>query len=479
MKRLINILVFLCLSYTLTAQEETRVVDSLEGAMATQQGAERIKTMIRLSEAFYDVSFDDGIAWGEKAMRLSREMGDIELEAEAAYVLGSQYGDHKDLDLAKDYLKKAFILYEQAGDEEKVVDVLLQQAYCEWMLGNMDSACMELQEALSMAEPIHDEWACALAGFNLGAIKYQKDDFEGAIAEFKSCRNYYESFNDSVMLGIIDLNLATCYGECGRSGEAKKLFISVIPRLEALEVYDNLMVAYKNYGLLFMRDYINYDSACHYFNKALELTTIEDLPSQDRQAMSNVKADVLAELGNVAYKRDEFQHAVEYYEEALALAERNRYHFGHMQALVGLGRLYAKQGKAAQSLHYLEQYADEKSQSGITMMDHEVRKALILDYARLGRYTEMEMELEKQEEQRASLLRENVDLYDQISSFQDETQWLLSKYETQNTKIETLQSQRDHYRLAFFGLLAIALFSLVLFVAYKIVCKNRVKNVKS
>lgn len=472
MKRILYILVFMCLSYTLTAQEDTRVVDSLERLMATQLGTERIETMIRLSEAFYDVSFDDGIAWGEKAMRLSREMGDIELEAEAAYVLGSQYGDHKDLDLAKDYLKRAFLLFEQAGDEQKVIDVLLQQAYCEWMLGNMDSACMGLQEVLSLAEPIQDEWACALAGFNLGAIKYQKDDFEGAITELKSCRKYYESFNDSLMLGMIDLNLATCYGECGRSADAKSLFVSVIPRLEALETYDNLMAAYKNYGLLFARDYINYDSACHYFNKALELADEECLPLLDRQTMSNIKADVLVELGDVAYKRNEFQPAVEYYEEALALAERNHYHFGHMQALMGLGQLYAKQGKAIQSMHYLERYASEKSQSGITMLDHEVREALILNYARLGRYDEMERELEAIEEHRVALVRENSDVIEQNRVLLDEAAGLLPQYDSLIEQNEMLKSQRDHYRLAFFGLLALVMSSAVLFLLYIIVRKK-------
>lgn len=475
MKRLLLIVSFIVCSGWAFAQDDTHVVDSLENVLTTQQGTERIETMIQMVWAFYDVSFDDGIDWGEKAKQLAHESGDMELEAQAIYALGVQYGYHNDLDLAQNYLKEAYDLFEQVGNEAKAFDALWNQAYFELILGNMDTASIAFQKVMAMAERIQDSMAYALAGFNLGVIQYQRNDFEGAIAAFKASRKMYEMFNDSVSLAMADVNLATCYGECGRSDEARLLFVSVIPRLVALKEYDYLLLAYKNYGLLFERDHINFDSACYYFDKALEVTTLEGLSPEDRQTMSNAKADVLVELGNVAYERMEIQQAVNYFEEALALAENNRYHFGQMQAMVGLGQLYAKQGMASQSLYYLERYADEMSRSGITMMEHPVRKALILDYARLGRFAEMEKELETLDEQRAALARENADVVGQNQNLQEDAEGLLRQYKEQNNQIQSLQSQRNHYRLAFFGLLAIVLFVLVLLVVHKIVLKKRAK----
>ena len=98
-----------------------------------------------------------------------------------------------------------------------------------------------------------------------------------------------------------------------------------------------------------------------------------------------------------------------------------------------------------------------------------------MDYARLGRFEEMASELDAFDEYRQALQRENNDLYDQISTLQDESQGLLHQYESQSEQIETLQSQRNHYRLAFFGLLAIVLFVTALLIAYKIVRKKRSK----
>ena len=475
MKRLLLILsIVFCSTWTF-AQDDTHVVDSLENALTTQQGYERIKTMIQMVWAFYDVSFDDGIAWGEKAIQLSHEAGDVGLEAEALYAVGVQYGYHNDLDLAQDYLKKAYSHFELAGNEPKAFDALWNQAYFEMLLGNVDTACSTFQKLLAMAEQRHDNLACAQVHANLAVVYYQMNDFNGSIEALKASRGYYESLNDSAALVQADFNLATLYGDFGKTDEARSLYQAVIPKLETYDMSDVLLLAYKNYGQLFERDHIDYDSANYYLKKALTITELDGISRQDRQTMANSKADVLTELGNVAMGQTEFQQALSYYEEALLLAENNGYHFGQMQAVFGLGQLYAKQGKASQSLQYLERYADEAVQSGITMMEHAVRKSLILDYARLGRFTEMEKELDELDEQRAALSRENADLYEQIGLVGDEAQGLLQQYDSQNKQIATLQTQRDQYRLAFFGLLAIAVFMVVLLVVYKIVRKKRAK----
>lgn len=476
MKRLLLILAFVIGSTWCFAQDDMRVVDSLENVLVSQQGSEKIKTMIQMVWAFYDVAFDEGIDWGEKAIQMAQEIGESELEAEATYAIGVQYGYHNDLELAQKYLKEAFPLYEQAGNEAKAFDALWYQAYFELLLGNLDTAYSVFQKAMVMAEQRHDSLACAQISTNLGAIQFQKNDFNGAIEAFQLSRDYYEALNDSIACMEVNLNLAITYSECGRIVEARSLFVSLIPLLETNKRYYYLLLAYENYGLLLERGFAKYDSACYYLEKALAVTELEDISRQYRQTMVNTKADVLTELGNVAAAQKQPQQAILYYEEALSLAEYNCYHFGQMQAMVGLGQLYAQQGQATKSLYYLEKYSEKALRSGITLMEAAVKKSRILDYARLGRYVEMEKELDDLDEQRAALTRENADISNQIRELRNMVDDLVIQHEAQNNQIQTLQSQRDHYRLAFFGLMAIVLAVLVLLVVYKIVCKNRAKT---
>lgn len=124
MKRFLSIVLFLLLVLATYGQEEIRVVDSLESAMAQQEGRERVKTMMELSKAFFDFSFDDCVDWGEKAIEEAQRMGYTDLEADATYALGLHYGYHVDLDLAQDCFKKAFDLHESVGNDAKAFEDL-------------------------------------------------------------------------------------------------------------------------------------------------------------------------------------------------------------------------------------------------------------------------------------------------------------------------------------------------------------------
>ena len=53
MKRWLNILVFIVFSVSAFAQVDTRVVDSLQEVLATQEGREKVKTMLELTWDFY------------------------------------------------------------------------------------------------------------------------------------------------------------------------------------------------------------------------------------------------------------------------------------------------------------------------------------------------------------------------------------------------------------------------------------------
>ena len=476
MKRLINIWILLFLTTFTFAQDETRVIDSLESVMAKQEGREKVLTMIELSKAFFDFSFDDCVDWSEKAIQLSQEIGDVELEADAVFSIGIHYGYHADLDLSQVYLKNSFDLYQQLGIEAKAFESLWNLAYFELLLGNIDTACVAFQKVLSVAEQRHDSLAYAQASDNLAFVQYQRQDFDGAIKAYESSRKIYALLNDSLAVAQTNLNLAIILGECGRTKEARKLFVKVIPGLEVFQENYLLLTAYKNYGMLFARDFINYDSASYYFEKALTCTESETVSRADRQTIDNTKADLLVEMGNMAVSRHDDLLAMNCFKEAFVLAEKNKYHFGLMQAALSLGQLYAYQGEATLSLQYLDIYAAEANKSGITMMESSVKKPLILDYARLGRFDKMAVELDALDEQKHALQRENSDLYDQLSIAQDEMQGLLQQYESQSEQIQTLQTQRNHYRLAFFGFLAIALFALALMIAYKIVRRKRANN---
>ena len=428
MKRFLSIVSFLLLVLATYGQEEMRVVDSLESAMAQQEGRERVKTMMELSKAFFDFSFDDCVDWGEKAIEESRRLGLTDLEGDATSFLGEFYGEHADNDLAQKYLRKARIIHLSVGKEKEAINDLWLQAYYEQVIGNIDTAYAIYEEVMENADRNKDSLLTAKALSNMAIIQYQLQNFDQAEVSFLKSRDIYVPLKDSFMIAKIDANLACLYMEWGNTSKARKLFLDVIPRIKAIGDYGLLITAYKNYGQLFVKDYYNFDSASFYFEKA-------------------------------------------YFE----IAESSSYASGRILASVGLGLVYSYLSQPSRSLYYLNLIDELETKSGISIAYSTIKAPLIMNYARLGKYDAMESELKDFKEEYEGLLRENNDVYEQISSLQEDSRGLLQQYESQKEQTESLRSQRDQYRLAFFGLLAIVLFVTALLIAYKIVRKKRSK----
>lgn len=473
MKRLINILILLFLTTFTFAQAETRVIDSLESVMAKQEGREKVETMMELSKAFSDYSFDDCIDWGEKAIKESKSKGYTDLEADANYVLGSQYGNHADIDLSYDYLKKAYDMHTSIGDETKAFEDIWRQAYFEHVYGNVDTALIMYEKALVLAVQRKDTLGIAKVNGNKAVLYYLKQEYSEAVNAFEIARKNYCMLGDSVMVTRMDANLASVYMESGRMVESQRLFYEVIPKLEAYEDYEWLLMVYKNYGQFFVKNTFNYDSAYYYYQKDyLLLAFLEE--NGILVPVSN-KVDILVEKGNVHSFLRQYTEALNEYNEAYELAKKNSYHSGQMLACLGLANVYSQDRQPLLSQFYFEQYFELESSSGITLAHSVMRFPLIVNYARLGRFVEMESELSKIEDEFNGLKRENDDLYEQNCELLQTNDNLIIQSDSQNDQIQTLQTQRNQYRLAFFGLLAIALFALALLIAYKIVRKKRAK----
>jgi tetratricopeptide (TPR) repeat protein len=487
MPRRIVIVFFFFLTLTVSAQE-TRVIDSLLDVLPTKEGREQVKTMIDLTWEFYDISFDDCIRWGEKALSEARSLNEFDLEAEANYTIGVQYAQHADLDLAKRYLYLAYSQYIKIDDSEYIREFgwdyssnrfaflsLWNIAFYELAMGNIDTAYQVYEKALPLAEEMNDTLSCAGILSNIATIWYNKGILDKSYEYNARAKHLFESIGDEQLSLRMEANMALICCDKGQITKAKEMYWSLIPKMQEQRDYYYLLNVCHSLGAIYNNELVDYDSAMFYLQKAMLYGEMPMINKDDELTADREKTEVMTEIGSVLLNTGDTKGAIEEFEKALVWAEKNGYRRGQMMACLELTKVYAQQGQAAKSLHYFERYSSEASRSGITMMDHSVRKSLILDYARLGRYADMERELDALDEQRASLTRENVDLHEANSALEQENADLIAEREYHTQQITTLQNALNHYRLAFFGLLAIALFVLVLLVAYKIVRKKRPK----
>lgn len=472
MKRLINILVFIFLVSFSFAQDEMRVIDSLESVMAKQEGRERVETMFELSRAFVDFSFDDCINWGERAIEEAVRLQDNELIAKAYLKIGLRYLQHYEFDLAHEQFVEAWnLLKDKQEASEQLMDVLNNKGYAELYMGEIDSALATYQQTLKVSEALGDEANCADVYNGMAYLHFQQGRFDKAMECFHNARSRYEHFQDTLSVAQCDNNISNIYVQWQQYNEAMALLKQAIPVFEQNEDEASLAHAYQNLGAIYATGHVNMDSALVYLNKSIvcaqnvgdQITLIED---------ELELAGVLRHLGK---EKD----AISLYQSALHSSETMGYVIGMLEAYKNLGIHYNETGDFTTSAVYLKRCMDLASEKGNQLYVNTVRPYLIADYARLGQLMEMKRELGLMRDDYLGIVNENSALSDELSRIQYNVEGLLGQYESQNEQIQTFQSQRDHYRLAFFGLLAIELFAVALLVAYKIVRKNRVKTKKS
>ena len=467
LKSKIGIAVLLLLPLMGFAQEETRVIDSLESVMAKQEGREKVETMMELSKAFFDYSFDECINWGEKAIKEAVRFQDVELVAKAYWRIGIRYLDHYEFDLALESFNKASAFLKDKSDSDLLMRVLNTKGRVELFMGEMDSALITYQQALKVSKNIGDELNCADVMNNMAYIYYQQDDIGKAMELFMDAKHRYEMVHDTLSIAQCDNNISNIYVERQQFDEALSLLQKAIPVFVQYGDEASLAHAYQNLGTAFASGLVNFDSALVYLQKSIicaenvgdQITLIEDE----------------LELAGVMRQLNREGDAIQLYQSALHSSETMGFTVGMLEAYKNLGIHYNSVGDFTTSAIYLKRCMDLASEKGNILYVNTVRPYLIADYARLGQLMEMKKELGILVDNYESIVNENNVLGEELARLSDNAQSLLQQYESQSNQIETLQSQRDQYRLAFFGLLAIVLFAMVLFLVYKIVRKKRSK----
>lgn len=469
MKRLVSILVFLILASVAIAQEDTHVVDSLLNEMARQEGYEKAETMQELSRAFYDISFDECISIGEKAIEESAKTGDTPLLSQAYWKLGLSFLEHYDFDLAHDCFETASELLSNSKETELTMLVLDYKGRVELLMGEFDMALSTYQKALDVSEKLDDQLNSADVINNIAYIYFSQDELDKSLDYFENARRRYVQLGDTLSIAQCDNNISNIYVQWQQYDQAKKVLQRAIPVFLEYNDEGSLAHAYHNFGLIYATGHVNLDSALLFLQKSV--ICAENVGDETILIENEIEtANIMVLLG-----RD--REALNLYQSALHSSESMGYMNGLLEAYRHIGIYYNEKGDFTTSAVYLKRCMDLANEKGNQLLVNNVRPYLISNYAHLGHFAEMKKELGLLKDDYTAVFSESNELSDELSHLKYNYEGLLQQYDTQNAQIETLQTQRNHYRLAFFGLLALVLFAVVLFLAYKIVRKKRAKSV--
>lgn len=457
------------LSLTGLAQEEIRVIDSLQSIVRQQEGEERVVSMSELSRAFEKVSYEDCIYYGENAIVEAEKIKDNELMAWAHWKMGIRFMNYYEFDLALQHFEQAdhlMIIGDRIiEDEELLMDVLNYKGRVELLMGELEKALKTYQRVVDVSEELDDKMNCADAVINLAYIYFHQDQLDKSMAYFEDARYRYIQLADTLSVAQCDNNISNIYVQWQQFDNAQLVLQQAIPVFLQYEDESSLAHAYQNLGAVYATGHVNLDSAMFYLRKSIECAESVD----DRITL--VEDEI--ELANVLIRLNRSKDAVSLYQSALYASEAIGYQNGILDAYRHLGIYYNEIGDYTTSAIYLKRCMDLAEGKGNLLYSNAVRPYLISSYAYLGYFAEMKKEMGLLQDDYEAVYAENNALSEELSLLQYNASGLFDQYESQSQQLDETRSKMAHYRLAFFGLLALVIAAIVFWVFRRILLYNR------
>ena len=200
------------------------------------------------------------------------------------------------------------------------------------------------REALTLATQIDDQKGIAASYNNLGIVYRNQGALEKALEYYMNSLKIYETLQNKEGIATTKNNMSNLYA-------FKKDFTQAIKYLEEsynlfVELDDKTKIigSLNNLGNL-NNDMMLYDKAMKNFEQSALLSE-----------QTGVKfADPLSNIGNIYFKQENYQRAVEFYEKALTIERENNNRLGVLNAVTNLGITYAKAKQPKPAKQYLEE----------------------------------------------------------------------------------------------------------------------------
>ncbi|WP_276374215.1 tetratricopeptide repeat protein [Chryseolinea sp. H1M3-3] len=291
------------------------------------------------------------------------------------------------------------------------------------------------KEALNLATEINDQRGMAASYNNLGIIYRSQGAFDKALEYYIISLKIYETLQNKEGIATTKNNISTIYSIKKEYGQAMKYLEESYNLFVELKDQERIIGSMNNLG--------NINTEIQLFEKAIKYFT---QASQLSEKIGMKFADPLVNLGNIYFRQENYQRAVEQYEKALAIEREAGNTLGTLNVLTNLGITFtkARQPKVAeQYLNDAEKLSDELQAYAVKPS---IYKALAENYATQSNWkTAYEMQL-KYDEAREKIYGEEstrkIAQMEMVVDFQEkEKEYDMLRQEGEITKLELRNSR--------------------------------------
>ncbi|TLV03894.1 tetratricopeptide repeat protein [Dyadobacter luticola] len=207
--------------------------------------------------------------------------------------------------------------------------------------GNFEEALSWYQKSYELAERIHYQAAFPGIRNNIGLLYTSQGNYAAALKEFYSALNAAEAIHDKFVMSSTLNNVAIIHFYQGKMDSADSTYKQTLEIAKEIKDTIGIILAYNNIAE------VNIEQ------KALPLA-LKNLNTAYALARGYNNPEMLTivshSLGNTYFQMDSLTKAAGYFEAASKLAQQHDYSTSACKALIGLARIYQRQGLLKEAL---------------------------------------------------------------------------------------------------------------------------------
>lgn len=280
-----------------------------------------------------------------EALKLWREIGDENKQADTLKLLTEVSFYNSDIPNALKYAQEALPIYQKLGDRALEAEMLNNIGGFYDALGETRAGIVYAKKSVEILQNLNDKKREAIALNGLGMFYSNIGEMQPAIETLQSALELRRAVKDRSGEARTLVNLGTIYDDTGEKRKAAEFYEKAIAI--ALEEKDvrTYSTALNNSGLVW-HDLGEYQKALDVYQKALELRRQSGNKSGEATSLNNIGA-VYKTLG-------EFEEALKMLEQSLKIYQESGFRRNEAKNLSSIGTIYSELGDAQKALEFYQ-----------------------------------------------------------------------------------------------------------------------------
>ncbi len=321
-------------------------IDSLKVELANSKTQERVKILLKISEAYRFVNMAECYNYGLNAIEEAKNLNKPILEAKSLKSVAiSNYFDGK-FDKAIEFTNKSLQIFRKLEDYEGMAACYNNIGLFYEDKGEADSALANYKKSFYYEKLRGDKLGMAYSYLTIGNAYYYKDELVSAIRNYFEGLKLMQELNNDHGSAILFSVIGVIYEDSKEYEKAMDYYCKAEEVFIRLGDDENLGSVYMNLGELYSMESKKYKLALEYFNKAMAIKKANDDKTGIALAYNN--------LGYLYSYMEDYKTALDYLNKSYKIYSEVDSKNGLVMVEYNLGMVYNKLNKQDKAIYHLQ-----------------------------------------------------------------------------------------------------------------------------